>query len=335
MDKDILSQSEIDSLISALHTGDLPDDQTTKVEVQPGDAVLYDFRKPNKFSKEHIRTLKIVHENFARVISNFLSAYLRLPVMIKLVSIGQVSYEEFIFNLPLPTLMTVFRLSDRMGSAMLETNPYFMFPIIDILFGGEGNVLKKARELTEIELSVMKRVNSKILDNLSYAWKDITPISPEIEGLDVNPQFNQMVASNETVVLLTFSTDIGSIDGFLNICFPYLTLEKVLTKLSAQSWFSGKSKFREKSSQDEERVSKKLKEAEVEMVALLGKATITVQDFLNFEKGDVIRLDRRINEPVDLYIEKEPVFKASLGVIGEKMGCVINDVRSQGGKSGG
>ncbi len=334
MDKDVLSQSEIDSLINALHTGDIDSGEAKAEEGQSGAAVLYDFRRPNKFSKEHIRTLKIVHDNFSRVIANFLSAYLRIPVSIKLESVAQVSYEEFIFNLPLPTLMTVFRLSERLGSAMLETNPFFMFPIIDILFGGEGKVLKKARELTEIELSVMKRVNSKILENLSYVWKDITPITPEIQGLDANPQFSQMVASNETVALLTFSTDIAGNQGFINICFPYITLEKVLTRLSAQYWFSGKSKTRERSPQDEERVSKKLKEAEVEIVALLGKTVITVQDFLNFEEGDVIQLDRKIDEPIDLYMDKELVFRAGLGTMGNRMGCIINVIRPQGGKSG-
>jgi flagellar motor switch protein FliM len=298
---------------------------------QGGKIERYDFRRPNKFSKEQLRTLKIVHEKFSRIVSNYLTAFLRLPVKITLEAVSQVSYEEFTSNMPQPTMMTVFSLSDRTGVAMLETGSKIMFPVIDILFGGEGKLLKQARELTEIELSVMKRVGAKILDNLSYAWGDVIPVSLTIEGIDTNPRFNQLVAANETVALLKFSTEIGQNKGIIQLCFPYITLEPVLTELSTQYLFLSQTRPKNNVKSQSGKVEKKLNAAEVELVAVLGKATITIEDFLLFQVGDVIQLNRKINEPVDLCLEGRPMFRISLGTIDRKMGGVIKSIIENGG----
>ncbi len=327
MGKDVLSQSEIDSIINALGSGDLESKTVAQEALLANDSVtLYDFRRPNKFSKEQIRTLKNIHENFARMLTNFLTAYLRTAVVVKLESISQVTYEEFIYSLPLPTLVTVFRISDKGGSAMLETNPYFSFPLIDILFGGEGRFIKHARELTEIELSVMRRVNEKILNNLRYTWEGIAEISPTIESLDTNPQFSQVLASNEAVALITFSSNIAGNEGFANLCLPYITLEPVLTQLSTQNWHARQSKSGWGMTKAVKRLEKKLKVSEVELTVVLGGATISVSDFLNFEEGDIILLDSHVDKPVDLYLEGKPKFKINLGTLGNKMAGVISDI---------
>src|SRR5690554_5747980 len=231
--KDVLSQEEIDSLIQALSTGELDESEKKTEEVS-----LYDFKRPNKFSKEQTRTLLNIHENFARILSNFLTVYLRTNVQVKMESVSQITFEEFIFSLPSPTLMTIFSAGETMGSAMLETNPQFVFPIIDLLFGGRGEMPSAARELTEIELTVMRRILAKILENLRYAWEDVYELTPVIENMDTNPQFNQMIASSETVALMTFSTTIGEVKGLINLCFPYLTLEPVVPNLTSQHWFA-------------------------------------------------------------------------------------------------
>lgn len=326
MGKDVLSQSEIDSIINALGSGELPAKPDNQEGLLNQSVTLYDFRRPNKFSKEQMRTLKNIHENFARMLANFLTAYLRLSITVKLESISQVTYEEFIYSLPLPTLVTVFRFSEKGGSAFLETNPYFSFPIIDILFGGEGRFIKQARELTEIELSVMRRVNEKVLNNLRYTWEDIAELSPEIESLDTNPQFSQLLASNEAVALLSFSTRIAGNDGFINLCLPYITLESVLSHLSTQNWHTRQSKTEWNMTKAIKKLEKKLKVSEVELTAVLGEATISVADFLNFEEGDIILLDRQVDKPVDLCLEGRPKFKINLGTLGNKMAGVITDI---------
>ncbi|RJX27842.1 MAG: flagellar motor switch protein FliM [Dethiobacter sp.] len=326
MGKDVLSQSEIDSIINALSSGDLSSKQQDDELLQAHKVVPYDFRRPNKFSKDQMRTLKNIHENFARMLTNFLTAYLRIPAAVKLESASQVIYEEFICSLPLPTLVTVFRLSENNGSALLETNSFFTFPIIDILFGGEGKIIKQARELTEIELSVLRRVNEKVLNNLRYAWEDIADISPLIESLDTNPQFSQLLASNEAVALLSFSTNIAGNDGFINLCLPYITLEPVLTRLSAQNWHTRQSKMDWDMTKALKNLEKKLKFIKVELTAVLGSTTITVSDFLNFEEGDIILLDRQVDKPVDLCLEGRPKFKINLGTLSTKMAGVITDI---------
>lgn len=308
--KEVLSQHEIDSLIQALSKGHIAEEEGSGI-FATGTAPLYDFRRPNKFSKEQMRTLQIVHENFARILSNFLTAYLRTPVQIKLASVSQVTFEEFIFSLPAPTLLTIFNAAEGMGSAMLEANPQFVFPIIDLLFGGEGNTPKKIRELTDIELTVMRRIMTKILENLRYAWEDIVELLPRIENMDTNPQFNQMIASNEIVALMTLSTQIRESVGLVNVCFPFITLEPVIAKLTAQHWFSASQRL---GSSDTRLVEARLETVDVSLAAVLGETTVKMEDFLQFEIGDVILLDQQVDSPMSLLVEDKPMFEIQAGV---------------------
>lgn len=304
--KDVLSQEEIDSLIQALSSGQLDESESKTEEV-----ARYDFKRPNKFSKEQIRTLMSIHENFARVLSNFLTVYLRTNIQIKLESVSQITFEEFIFSLPVPTLMTIFSASEALGSAMLETNPQFVFPIIDLLFGGRGEMPAQSRELTEIELTVMRRIFVKVLENLRYAWEDVYELTPKIETMDTNPQFNQMIASSETVALMTFSTTIGEAKGLMNLCFPYLTLEPVMPNLTSQHWFAAS----RTAAKDKEYLASAVEPVEVELTAVLGEASVRVEDFLEFEVGDVILLNQKINEPMVLWVENAPLFEIQAGTI--------------------
>lgn len=308
--KEILSQLEIDSLIHALSTGQITEEE--KISAQESNSAVrrYDFRRPNKFSKEQMRTLQVVHENFARILANFLTAYLRTPVQIKLASVSQVTFEEFIFSLPTPTLMSIFKASGAMGSAMLETNPQFVFPIIDLLFGGEGETPKKIRELTEIELTVMRRIIAKTLENLRYAWEDVYELSPEIENMDTNPQFNQMIASNETVALITLSTQIRQSEGLINLCFPFITLEPVIANLTAQHWFSASRSGQPNSSL----LEAAMEPVQVELSAILGSATLRMEEFLQFEVGDVILLEQKVDSPLSLLVEDRAMFTVQAGV---------------------
>ncbi len=318
MAKDILSQSEIDSLISALSSGSV---KAVAKEEEKKDHSSYDFRRPSKFSKEQIRTLQVIHDNYARMLGNFLAAYLRVPVQIQLVSVSQVTYEEFIFSLPIPTLVTVFNMHPELGSAMLETNPSFVFPLIDLVFGGVGEIPKDTRELTDIELTVMRQINDKLLNNLRYVWEDITSLTPRVENMETNPQFNQMFASTETVALLTFTTQIKGNQGMLNLCFPFITLEKIMPKLTSQFWF--KQTHQDLTRLHEQRLLKQLEQVEVDVNVILGKTTVTLDDFLSFSKGDIIPLQRMEGEDLDILVEGELLFKAQPGAFGQNVAVQI------------
>ncbi len=328
MSKDVLSQNEIDSLISALSVGGIKEEE--KVEEDAGEHRVYDFRRPSKFSKEQMRTLQVIHDNYARILGNFLGAYLRVPVQIQLVSASQVTYEEFAFSLPVPTLVTIFEMSPELGSAMLEASPSFCFPLIDLIFGGDGAIPKQLRELTDIEITVMKRINSKLLENLRYVWEDIAELAPRVESMDTNPQFNQMFASTETVALLTFSAQVKDNDGLINLCFPYITLEKIIPKLTSQFWFNQASM--ETSPFHEKLAMRQIEKVDVEFTAVMGRTTVTLHDFLQFQEGDIIQLSCMEGEDLDIYVEGELLFKGQPGGLGQNLAVQITGWAAEEGK---
>lgn len=268
-----------------------------------------------------MRTLQVMHDNYARIVGNFLSAYLRVPVQIQLISVSQVTYEEFVFSLPIPTLVTIFNLGPELGNAMLETNPSFVFPLIDIVFGGEGRSPRNIRELTDIEISVMRQINGKLLSNLRYVWEDIAVLSPQIENMDTNPQFNQLFASTETVALLTFAVQIKENQGMLNLCFPFISLEKIVHKLTAQFWF--KQQYQETTAFQEQLLLKQLEKVNVNLCVVLGRTKVTLADFLEFREGDIIQLSRKEGEDLDVYIENELLLKGQPGALGQNLAVQI------------
>ncbi|HHX86922.1 MAG TPA: flagellar motor switch protein FliM [Firmicutes bacterium] len=317
MARDTLTQSEIDSLISAISSGKIEDKATPGQE----EYQVYDFRRPTKFSKEQLKTMHIMHDNYSRIMGNFLTAFLRVPVKLEVVSVAQVTYEEFLYSLPIPTLMTIFNMSSDLGIAMLETNPAFVFTMIDLLFGGEGKPPGKIRELTEIELSVMKQIIERFLDNLRYVWKGIVPLSPQIESMDTNPQFNQVISSSETVALITISAQIKEVQGFINLCFPYITLDRTLQNLTAQHWFNQFQQAPERTKAGD--IEKSLYLAEVETTVILGQATITLDDYFQLQEGDVLALGRQSGEPLEVLVENKTVFLAQPGLKGKHLAVQI------------
>ncbi len=326
MAKDTLTQSEIDSLISAISSGNIE----KKAAQGQEEFTVYDFRRPTKFTKEQLKTMHIIHDNYSRMMGNFLTAFLRVPVKLEVVSVAQVTYEEFVYSLPIPTLMTIFNISPDLGIAMLETNPAFVFTLIDLLFGGEGKPPGRIREFTEIELSVMKQIVERFLDNLSYAWKGIVPLSPQIDSMDTNPQFNQVISSSETVALVTISALVKETQGFINLCFPYMTLDRVLQNLTAQQWFNQFQQIPEKI--ETGNIEKSLKMAEVEAAVVLGRAVITLDDYFQLQEGDVIPLRRKSGDPMEVLVEKSPVFIAQPGLEGQHLAVQITDWICEGGE---
>lgn len=329
MSRDTLTQNEIDSLISALSSGEIKEkEQPVKEGYQP-----FDFRRPTKFTKEQLKTMHIMHDNYSRITGNFLTAFLRVPVKLEVVSVGQVTYEEFIYSLPIPTLMTIFNMSSDLGISMLETNLNFVFTVIDLLFGGEGSPPGKIRELTEIEISVMRRILERMLNNLGYVWKGIAALSPQIESIDTNPQFNQVISSSETIALITISVEINQVHGLLNLCFPYITLDRILPNLTAQHWFNQFQQAPDSAKTSD--VEESLRAAPVEMAVVLGRTAITLDDFFNLQEGDVLMLSRLSGEPFEVLVEDNPVFLAQPGLSGKQLAVQFNDWISKAGNENG
>ncbi|NOH16421.1 flagellar motor switch protein FliM [Clostridium cochlearium] len=321
---EVLSQSEIDALLAAVSSGELSPDEMPKEE-EKQKVKVYDFRSPQKFSKDHVRTLELIHDNYARIMSNYLTAHMRKNVKAKIESVQQITYEEFIHSIPNPTVLTVFKAPPLNGSVLFETNPQFIFEVMDVLLGGNADGRKyKLREFTDIDKNIIKQINEGLIDGIKLAWEDIMEVYPEIESIETNPALSQTLAPNEPVALITFSVDMGDNSTFVNICIPYLSIEKILDKLVVQYW------FQENNEEIREESNKKLRDrlniVETELVAVIGNAKITVEEFLKLSLGDVLILDSEIDKPVKINVEDQLYAYGKPGVVGKNMGIEILDI---------
>lgn len=318
---EVLSQNEIDALLAALSSGELGIDEQANEEKQK--VKKYDFLRPNKFSKEHTRTLEMIHDNFARIASNYLTAQLRSSVQIKVMSIEQTTFEEFIHSIPNPTILISFFLEPFDGLFMFETGPQFVFQLIDILFGGSGKSIIRTREFTEIEKNIIKRINLKLLENLKSAWEDILDVDVKMENLETNPVLNQVFAPNEPVELISFSVDIGNNQSFLNMCIPYISIEKYMDKLVIQ--YKTKVSYRD-DNEFKKTLERGINSVEVDTLVELGRSQITIEDFLNLAVGDCITLNKKTNQALQMYIDNNPYFNVYPGTVGNRVGVQISEI---------
>lgn len=320
---DVLSQSEIDALLAALSAGELTPDEVPKEEekqkIKP-----YDFRSPQKFSKEHIRTLELIHDNYARIISNYLTGQVRSNVKVKVESVQQITYEEFIHSVPNPTILTIFKMPPLSGSVLFEINPQFVFEVIDLLLGGNGTGKFKAREFTDIDKNIINVVNAGLISNLKLAWEDVMEIETEVEGIETNPALNQTLAPNDPVALITFSVEMGGNTTFINICIPYLSIEKVLDKLVVQYWFQDSDE--DVLSESRQKLRDRLNIVDMKLSCVLGTADVTVREFLSLNVGDVITLKEKTTSPVKLMVEDQVYYQGKPGTVGKNMGVEILDI---------
>ncbi len=315
---EVLFQHEIDSLIESLNTGNLNLDNFKPTS---SNVKSFDFNRPNKFSKEQMTSLEIIHNSFARMLSNFMSAYLRTAIKIRVTSVEQLTYEDFISAIPSPTLITVFSLEPLKRTALLETNMQYVFPVLELMFGGRGSATDKVRALTEIEISVMKKFHMKVLEIFSNAWSDIFEIKTNIESMETNPRFSQSITPKETVAVITFDTFIGKSSGLINICIPYIVLDPVISRLSAHYWLT--ETIGSPDNLELAYVEKIISRVKTDLSAVIGEVEISARDFLQLQKGDVLQLNRPVNEDIDLYVDNLLKYKCKPGVSGNRMAVQI------------
>jgi flagellar motor switch protein FliM len=318
---EVLSQDEIDQLLTAISSGDIETEQVTQ-QADQRKIKIYDFKRPDKFSKEQIRTVSIMHETFARLTTTSLSAQLRSLVHVHVASVDQLTYEEFIRSIPNPTTLAVINMDPLKGSAVLEIDPSVTFSIIDRLFGGKGEGTKVTRDLSDIEQSVMEGIIVRILGNMREAWSQVIDLRPRLGQIETNPQFAQIVPPTEMVVLVTLETKVGEVEGMMNFCIPYLTIEPIISKLSAQYWYS--SVRRGTTTENLNILRDRLSSIDVKVAAEIGKMDLTVRDVLRLSAGDVIRLSNtRIGDPMVLKVGNKPKFLCRPGVVGNKLSVKI------------
>lgn len=314
---DMLSQDEIDQLLTAISSGDTEPEDFKSIN-DNRKIKIYDFKRPDKFSTEATRTIKMMHETFARQTTTTLSAQLRTLAHVHVATVEQLTYEEFIRSIPAPTTLALINMDPLPGSAVLEIDPSITFSIIDRLFGGKGQSIKIQRELTDIEGSVMEGIIVKILANMREAWNTVIDLRPRLGTIETTPQFAQIVPPNDIVILVTLEVKVGDEEGMMNFCLPYVTVEPVVSKLSTQYWFT--SVRRSSTTQHLAVLKEKLAAVEVDVVAEVGSLDISVSDVLSLGVGDIIRLPSvQVGDPFTLSIGNRKKFYCQPGVVGKRV----------------
>ncbi len=318
---DLLSQEEVDALLSAVSEGEVPID-IGESEKDAGKIVSrYDFRRPDIVSKDQMRTLQMLHKTFCRHLGTALSTYLRTIVEVNLVAVDQLTYSEFNMSLSNPTYISIFSLDPLEGRGVLEINPVIVFTIIDRLLGGPGNPPNEIRVLTDIEQSIIDKVVSIFIDGLKQAWKHVADFKFKVTDSEVNPQFVQIVAPGETVILVTLEMKVGESSGIISICFPFIFIEPIMNRLSAQHLMaSTKKRIQESKS---EIILKNVEKTYLSLSCVLGEAQISIREILSLKKGDIIVLNRKVKEPLIVNLQKKEKFLVKPGVIGKKKAVKI------------
>jgi len=324
---DVLSQNEIDALLAALSSGEMDAEELKKEETQKK-VRAYDFKRAMRFSKDHLRSLTRIHENFARYLTTYFSAQLRTFVQINVVDVEQLPYDEFIRSIPKMTILNIFEAEPLEGRMVLEVHPNVAYAMLDRLLGGNGSVPSKITALTEIETIVMERIFSRAFDSLQEAWKTVIDLSPRLEALETNPQFMQIVSPNETIALISLSTKIGDTTGMINLCIPHIVIEPIMSKLSAHHWFVSEKKSR--APEEVETLQNRVSKAKLPIVAELGKSQISVHEFLNLAPGDVIMLHNPIKEGLKVMVGDRFKYVATPGMMKDRLAIQITEIVDEG-----
>ena len=324
---DIMSQAEIDALLSAMQSGAV-DVEAVRQEETVKKVRVYDFRRPNKFSKDQLHTIEIIYDNFCRQLTTLFSGMLRMRVAAKVVAVDQVTYDEFIHSIPSPTIVSMFNFLPLDGKGIMEINPAVGFSLIDRLFGGPGVGSDRGRELTEIEQTVLERVAEKVLFLFKDSWASLLDVDAYFDSLETNPQFIQLVSPSEMVIVVTISVMIGETEGFMNLCFPCLMLESIAVKLTSKFLFSVSA-----SSPTEDyrkHLQNVVETARVPLSVVVGRNTLSLNDMLGLQLGDVIPLLQKKGEDADIFVGKKLKYLGKVGLVGNRLAVQITQEREEG-----
>ncbi len=286
---------------------------------------LYNFRRPDKFSKDHLRALQDLHREFSRQISLILTAYLRMRIEIEVVSTDQLTYDEFIRSMPSPMTIGIFELNPLPGQILLGVSFEVLSCIVDRMLGGLGLSEYKQRELTDIEEALSKKVIERIVKALENAWSNIVPVQGNVVGLDNNYQMVQVASTGEIVALITFEVQIaGKYFGLISLCFPYPVLETVLGNLSTQHIFQTKGIIA--TTEERQKMIDKLNTSKVDLSVLFGSTDISLEEFLDLKEGDIIKLDAKTTDDLIVKVNGEKKYFARPGTLKDKVCVKITEV---------
>ena len=319
---DVLSQSEIDSLLKALNSGEVDVEEMKKSsENQVKD---YDFARPSKFSKEHLRTLEMIFEHYGRLLSTNLPVYLRKNISVEVMNSEAVTYMEFSNALSNPVILGIVDFAPLKGNLIIEMATKLGYAMVDRMLGGIGEPLEKIRDFSEIELIIIERIMTVCVDLLREPWKNVLDVSPRLDRIETNSQFAQFISPTEMIAIITINMKIGDVEGLINICLPYITLEPVMDKLNTKFWYSN---LQEKNDTIYgETIEHLISKAQIPIRVVLGNSSVSVNDFAMLQEGDIIRLDSKVNQELKVYVGNIQKFDALPGTSGNKYAVRVTDI---------
>jgi len=322
---EILSQSEIDDLLSALMTGDAeasaePTDGAPAMKVKE-----YDFRTANRFPKEQMRTFHVVFETYSQLLSNSLSSILRVSCECEILSIEECSYSEFNNSLPAPVILAVMAAEPMHGSLLIQMSPEFAYMLISRLFGGVTTG-ENTKQFTEIELALVERILRQQCTVFDEAWDKVVALSMQIDRIETSPQFAQITAPNEPVAVVIVNITMGEESGLMSICIPQTAIEPVAQQLNTRMWFSSGVRDDGRGEERLAAITGMLMHSPIPMTAYFEPTPATVSDIVNLQIGDVIKLDHPVDDPLTIKVHHIPKFKATIGTIGHRYAMQVVDV---------
>ena len=319
---DVLSQSEIDSLLQALNSGEVDAEEMKKNS--ENQVKEYDFARPSKFSKEHLRTLEMIFEHYGRLLSTNLPIYLRKNIQVEVMNAEAISYMEFSNALSNPVLLGVIDFAPLKGNIIIEMASKLGYTIVDRLLGGNGDPLDKLRDFSEIELLLIERIMNVCVNLLREPWANVLDTNPRLERIETNSQFAQIISPSEMTAVITVNIKIGDVEGLMNVCLPYITLEPIMDKLNTKFWYSN---MQEKDDQSyNATVERLINKSAIPVNVVLGKTSISVNDFASLRPGDIIRLDTKVDDELSIYVGDIKKFNGLPGTRGKKYAVRVTKV---------
>ena len=319
---DVLSQNEIDNLLNALTSGELDADEIKNTKEKP--VKNYDFARPSKFSKEHLRTLEIIFEHYGRLLATNLPIFLRKNIQVEVMNSEAVTYMEFSNSLSNPVLLGIVDFSPLETNIIVEMASNLGFAMVDRMLGGEGEPLDKIRDFSEIELLIIERVMTSCVELLREPWANVLDVHPRLERIETNSQFAQIISPSEMIAIVTVNIKIGDVEGLMNVCLPFITLEPVMDKLNTKFWYSSQKEKTGVSYSDA--VETLINRAKIPIKAVLGNSVITVSDFSQLQVGDIVRLDTKVDEELDVFVGDIKKFSALPGASGKDYAVRVTQI---------
>jgi flagellar motor switch protein FliM len=320
---EVLSQDEINELLTAINAGT---PASAPIYDASGRRIrLYDFKRPDRVSKDHINTLKIIHEELASKLADFFSGYLKCKVSVKLSSVDQLTYEEFVRSVPTPSCLSIISFHPLKGSAIIETDPAIYTMMLDILFGGNADYFQR-KELTDLEKFVMGKLMVRSFDAIRESWKKIIEFNPEFIKIETNPQYIELLPLNEMTVLVTYECKVESknkyVEGMINMLYPYPLIKSIKNKITSQYYNSGVEAMNEPIKSDMDQML-------IPVSVVMGEKKLQLKTIREMEVGNILELDKLIDRDMDIYAGNVLIARGEVVVIDEKFGIRVTETCSK------